>query len=476
MKLRSSWKRGIPLLIVALTLASVLACGGGGGTGSSNGADVGDAGGAGGTGGTGGNPPAALVSVTVTPSNTRISAGGHQRFTATGNYSDGTTQDITAQVTWSSSNTAVATIDASGYATGIADGICLVTATFTNSSANLSVTAGLTTGPVVMAARGPIRIHGDDEFTYENGVVSGSGTQTEPYIIEGWIIDASQSDIAVWPYFHAGIAIGFTEKYFVIRDCQVTNDPSHYGSGIDLGYVANGAVQNCRVSGSGMGSGISLGGSANVLISGNTIENCADGVTNGSSASDGISISGNTISGCSGMGIEFHYLTNSRATGNTVTNNDSGIFASDLFFGGCTISSNLVQGNALDGIELDGDSEYIAITGNNTSSNGGNGIAIRGSHNNIENNLSNGNGGSGIYLDFTGLTSYTASGNRLVNNTANNNDANGLYVGAGCIGNRIVENFFLSNNRIGWVNFYYDININASPNELLGNTYGTSYP
>jgi parallel beta-helix repeat protein len=476
MKSRSSWKRGIPLLIVALTLTSVLACGGGGGTGTSSSVDAGGTGGTGGAGGTGSNPPAALVSVTVAPNHTRISAGGHQRFTAAGNYSDGTTQDITAQVTWSSSNTAVAIIDASGYATGITDGICAITATFTAASANFSMAAGLTIGPVVMTARGPIRIYGDDEFTFENGVVSGSGTQTEPYIIEGWIIDASQSDIAAWPYIHSGIAVGFTEKNFVIRDCRVTNDPSHYGSGIELSNIANGAVQNCRISGSDIGSGISLGGSTNVLINGNTIENCADGITNGSSSSDGVTISSNTISGCSGTGIEFHYLTNSSATNNTVTNNSSGIYASSLWFGGCTISGNQVLGNTWNGIELDDDSEFISITGNNTSSNGGNGIAIYGSSNNVSNNMSNGNGGSGIVLDFTGLTSNTANSNRMENNAANNNSGNGIYVGTGCINNRIIDSIFLSNNRIGWVNFYYDININASPNELLGNTYGTSHP
>ena len=40
------------------------------------------------------------------------------QFTATGNYSDGSSADITTLVTWASSSTAVATIDASGLATG----------------------------------------------------------------------------------------------------------------------------------------------------------------------------------------------------------------------------------------------------------------------------------------------------------------------------------------------------------------------
>ena len=32
----------------------------------------------------------------------------------------------------------------------------------------------------------PIHIIGNDDFTQENGMVSGSGTKCDPYIIEGW--------------------------------------------------------------------------------------------------------------------------------------------------------------------------------------------------------------------------------------------------------------------------------------------------
>ena len=35
-----------------------------------------------------------------------------------------------------------------------------------------------------------IRINGDSDFNSSHGVVSGSGTQDDPYIISGWDIDA----------------------------------------------------------------------------------------------------------------------------------------------------------------------------------------------------------------------------------------------------------------------------------------------
>ena len=66
--------------------------------------------------------PATLLSITVTPANMTIDPSSTLQFTATGHYSDGTNRNITANVTWSSSNTAVATISAQGLATGAAAG------------------------------------------------------------------------------------------------------------------------------------------------------------------------------------------------------------------------------------------------------------------------------------------------------------------------------------------------------------------
>ena len=47
-------------------------------------------------------PPATLQSIAVTPASASITAGGTQAFSATGTYSDSSTQDLTAQVTWAS--------------------------------------------------------------------------------------------------------------------------------------------------------------------------------------------------------------------------------------------------------------------------------------------------------------------------------------------------------------------------------------
>ena len=71
---------------------------------------------------------ATLTSIAVTPANPSIAQGGTQQFTATGTYSDSSLQNLTSQVTWTSSTTSVATITAAGLATGITTGTSTVSA------------------------------------------------------------------------------------------------------------------------------------------------------------------------------------------------------------------------------------------------------------------------------------------------------------------------------------------------------------
>jgi Big-like domain-containing protein len=56
-------------------------------------------------------PPRTLVSIAITPANAGVLLGTLQQFTATGTYSDHSSQDITDSVTWSSSDINVASSD-----------------------------------------------------------------------------------------------------------------------------------------------------------------------------------------------------------------------------------------------------------------------------------------------------------------------------------------------------------------------------
>jgi Flp pilus assembly secretin CpaC len=73
---------------------------------------------------------AKLQSIAIAPPSASITAGETQQWTATGTFSDGTIQDVTTSVRWSSSSTTVATIGAStGLATGVSQGTTTITAT-----------------------------------------------------------------------------------------------------------------------------------------------------------------------------------------------------------------------------------------------------------------------------------------------------------------------------------------------------------
>ena len=59
-----------------------------------------------------------LQSIAVTPANPSVAKGLTQQFTATGTFSDGSTQNLTGSVTWASATTSTATITAGGPGDG----------------------------------------------------------------------------------------------------------------------------------------------------------------------------------------------------------------------------------------------------------------------------------------------------------------------------------------------------------------------
>ena len=93
-----------------------------------------------GGGGGGTTPAAALQSIAVTPANPSTPVGLTSQFTATGTYSDGTTQDISSSVTWTSATTTVVTVASGGLATAVATGSSVITATSGGVSGNTTMT------------------------------------------------------------------------------------------------------------------------------------------------------------------------------------------------------------------------------------------------------------------------------------------------------------------------------------------------
>ena len=94
-----------------------------------------------------------LVSIAVTPIRAAVAHGDTRQFSATGTYSDGSTRDLSASVTWGSSDHSVATVSTGGLATTAALGVATITATASGVSTPSS--ASLVSQPAVTVATVP---------------------------------------------------------------------------------------------------------------------------------------------------------------------------------------------------------------------------------------------------------------------------------------------------------------------------------
>jgi 6-phosphogluconolactonase (cycloisomerase 2 family)/uncharacterized protein YjdB len=97
-------------------------------------------------------PP--LTSITVTPANPTIPEGTTQQFTATGNYNDGSSGDLTGQVTWASTDISIATIVPGGLATAanFKTGATTIQATFDPGTGPVTGSTSLTVSPAVLTS------------------------------------------------------------------------------------------------------------------------------------------------------------------------------------------------------------------------------------------------------------------------------------------------------------------------------------
>jgi uncharacterized protein YjdB len=97
---------------------------------------------------------ATLVSIAVTPTTPSIALGTTQQFVATGTYTDNTTQNLSAQASWSSSNTTVASVNSAGLATSAAIGRTNIAASV-GSIASAPVPLGVTAATLASIAVSP---------------------------------------------------------------------------------------------------------------------------------------------------------------------------------------------------------------------------------------------------------------------------------------------------------------------------------
>jgi len=87
---------------------------------------------------------ATLSSLSISPASPTVTVGETVQLTATGDFSDSSSQDLTRDVAWSSADTTIATVSVSTDVEGTAKGIAAGTATITADSSGIPTTTGLT--------------------------------------------------------------------------------------------------------------------------------------------------------------------------------------------------------------------------------------------------------------------------------------------------------------------------------------------
>ena len=121
-----------------------------------------------------------VASVTVSPASATLQVGGTQRFTASARASDGSTVSGVS-FSWSSNNTSVVTINASGVATAVSAGTSTIRATG-NGVSSSPVTVTVTQPPVTRITVSPSsaqQMNVSDTRTFTGTAVTAGGSERD---------------------------------------------------------------------------------------------------------------------------------------------------------------------------------------------------------------------------------------------------------------------------------------------------------
>jgi Bacterial Ig-like domain (group 2) len=148
-----------------------------------------------------------LTSIAITSSTSRnLIVGSYQQFMAMGIYSNGTTQNISSQVIWDSSNPGIAIISSSGLITGVATGSTNITAKLskiTSNSVNLMVNVSNSQLQATFSALKQLNPNSNIELNYPSLPLSDLGSiGNNPQSTSGQV---TQDEIEEITYFVNGV-------------------------------------------------------------------------------------------------------------------------------------------------------------------------------------------------------------------------------------------------------------------------------
>ncbi|MUK43679.1 hypothetical protein GNP61_19210 [Aliivibrio fischeri] len=157
---------------------------------------------------------AKIVSIQITPATVSIAEGNTQRYLATATYTDNSTADVTNSVSWSSSDTGLATIDAQGLATGVGIGEVQVIAVKDGISSNEAILTIISASVVSIQVTPPTKsiAKGDTQQYVAMATYNNSTTKDVSHSVS-W----SSSNTGAATITSEGLATGITEGVVTIR-------------------------------------------------------------------------------------------------------------------------------------------------------------------------------------------------------------------------------------------------------------------
>ncbi len=173
----------------------------------------------------------------------------------------------------------------------------------------------------------PITITSNEDFNDLD--FPGNGTIVNPYLIKGYNITTTDYCIL----------IKNTDAYFVIRGCVFAG--GELGSGILLGNVSHGVIQNNIISQKNQG--VSFWHSSNNMVKNNAISKSNDGVYLYESSEN--MIANNTVSANLFGGVHVSSSSNNIVVNNTLSNNRVAISLGSSFNN--TLTSNIMVNNGV---------------------------------------------------------------------------------------------------------------------------------
>ncbi len=248
----------------------------------------------------------------------------------------------------------------------------------------------------------PIVILGDGDFTVANGVISGTGTADDPYVIAGWEIDVPQG-------VKYGVKIENASASFVLRGLIIRGGTAEDGAAIRLGFVSAARIENCSISGST--NGIEIASSTGVTMSGNVIYVQGLGLQVTGESADEYNLAIDQTNGINNYPIRYIYGKN----GETI----SDIKSNNLYLAFC--KNMTVENNEI----VNGDGIQLAFVDDST-------IAANKVYR------------TNPVLTAYGISLYQSNGNTVRGNTLQNNRFAGLYVWLSSH-NEVVNNQLLAN-------------------------------